>query len=57
MGLKQDLIDGVVKAARETGFPDERDIDTSPGSTIERNAEYMKELAAKNATRGLQSTY
>ena len=51
MGLKQDLIDGVVKAARETGFPDERDIDSSPGSTIERNAEYMKEAIVDFLTK------
>tara|TARA_R110000796_G_scaffold133246_4_gene248791 strand:- start:575 stop:1066 length:492 start_codon:yes stop_codon:yes gene_type:complete len=51
MGLKQDLIDGVVKATRETGFPDERDLDTSTGSTIERNAEYMKEAIVDFLTK------
>ena len=40
MGLKQDLIDAKVKAAKDT---DMAMIDTSDGSYIEREAEYMKE--------------
>mgnify|MGYP001456722304 CR=1 FL=1 len=41
MGLKQDLIDAKVKAAKESGVPEP--LDTSPGSFIEREAEYTKE--------------
>tara|TARA_Y100000361_G_scaffold149476_1_gene163781 strand:+ start:32 stop:631 length:600 start_codon:yes stop_codon:yes gene_type:complete len=41
MGLKQALIDAKVKAAKESGVPEP--LDTSPGSFIEREAEYTKE--------------
>ena len=41
MGLKQDLIDAKVKAAKDTGI--EKPLDTSNGSFIEREAEYTKE--------------
>ena len=40
MGLKEDLINGKVKAAKDNGV---EDLDTSPGSFIEREAEYTKE--------------
>ena len=41
MGLKQDIIDAKVKAAKESGI--ETPLDTSPGSIIEREAEYVTE--------------
>ena len=41
MGLKQDLIDAKIKAAEETGIT--TPLDTSNGSYIEREAEYVKE--------------
>ena len=41
MGLKQDLIDAKIKAAEETGIT--TPLDTSNGSFIEREAEYVKE--------------
>ena len=40
MGFKQDLIDAKVKAAKDNGIDD---LDTKPGSFIEREAEYTKE--------------
>ena len=40
MGLKQDLIDAKVKAAKDNGFSI---TETGPGSFIEREAEYTKE--------------
>ena len=48
MGLKQDLIDAKVKAAKDTGIPDP--LDTSNGSFIEREAEYTKEAITKFLT-------
>ncbi len=41
MGLKQDLIDAKVKAAKESGV--KTPLDTSNGSFIEREAEYVKD--------------
>ena len=41
MGLKDDLINAKVKAAKDIGV--EEPLDTSPGSFIEREAEYTKE--------------
>jgi len=41
MGLKQNLIDAKVKAFKESGIDVE--LDTRPGSMIEREAEYTKE--------------
>lgn len=41
MGLKKDLIDAKVKALKESGV--DAPIDTSPGSMVEREAEYTKE--------------
>ena len=41
MGLKDDLINAKVKAAKDIGI--EEPLDTSPGSFIEREAEYTKE--------------
>jgi len=41
MGLKQNLIDAKVKALKESGIDVE--LDTRPGSMIEREAEYTKE--------------
>tara|TARA_A100001391_G_C4930078_1_gene241530 strand:- start:144 stop:686 length:543 start_codon:yes stop_codon:yes gene_type:complete len=41
MGLKQDLIDAKIKAAQETGIT--TPLDTSNGSYIEREAEYIKD--------------
>ena len=49
MGLKQDLIDAKVKAARDTGII--KPLDTSNGSFIEREAEYTKEAIAKFLTQ------
>ncbi len=40
MGLKQNLIDAKVKAAKDNGI---EGLDTSAGSVIEREAEYTKE--------------
>ena len=47
MGLKQDLIDAKVKAAEESGIGP---IDTSPGSIVELEAEYVKEAIIKYIT-------
>ena len=41
MGLKQDLIDAKVKAAKDAGIT--KPLDTSNGTFIEREAEYTKE--------------
>tara|TARA_Y100000361_G_scaffold93719_1_gene83677 strand:- start:1752 stop:2309 length:558 start_codon:yes stop_codon:yes gene_type:complete len=49
MGLKQDLIQAKVKAARESGI--ETPIDTSAGSIIEREAEYTKEAIVNFLTK------
>ena len=49
MGLKQDLIDAKVKAARESGVG--TPLDTRPGSFIEREAEYVKEAVVKFLTQ------
>ncbi len=49
MGLKQDLIDAKVKAARDTGVP--TPLDTSNGSFIEREAEYTKEAIVNFLTQ------
>ena len=48
MGLKQDLIDAKVKAARDTGIT--KPLDTSNGSFIEREAEYTKEAIVRFLT-------
>ena len=48
MGLKQDLIDAKVKAAKDTGII--KPLDTKPGSFIEREAEYTKEAIVKFLT-------
>jgi hypothetical protein len=48
MGLKQDLINAKVKAAKDTGIP--KPLDTRPGSFIEREAEYTKEAIVKFLT-------
>ena len=48
MGLKQDLIDAKVKAARDTGII--KPLDTSNGSFIEREAEYTKEAIVRFLT-------
>ena len=48
MGLKQDLIDAKVKAARDTGIT--KSLDTSNGSFIEREAEYTKEAIVRFLT-------
>ena len=47
MGLKQDLIDAKVKAAKDNGIPV---LDTKPGSFIEREAHYTAEAIAKFIT-------
>mgnify|MGYP001169507821 CR=1 FL=1 len=47
MGLKQDLIDAKVKAAKENGMVL---TDTGPGSFVEREAEYTKEAIANFLT-------
>jgi hypothetical protein len=47
MGLKTDLIQAKVKAAKDNGV---EDLDTSPGSYIEREAEYTKEAIVKFLT-------
>tara|TARA_A100001515_G_scaffold122714_1_gene106283 strand:+ start:677 stop:1231 length:555 start_codon:yes stop_codon:yes gene_type:complete len=47
MGLKQDLIDAKVKAAKEMGVTD---LDTSNGSFIERDAHYTMEAIANFIT-------
>ena len=49
MGLKQDLIDAKVQAAKESGIPNP--LDTSPGSFIEREAEYTKEAIVNFLTQ------
>ena len=48
MGLKQDLIDAKVKAAKETGMT--QPLDTSNGSFIEREAHYIREAIVKFIT-------
>tara|TARA_R100000742_G_C4265878_1_gene83952 strand:+ start:339 stop:881 length:543 start_codon:yes stop_codon:yes gene_type:complete len=48
MGLKQDLIDAKVKAAKESGVT--TPLDTSNGSFIERESEYTKEAIVKFLT-------
>jgi len=48
MGLKQDLIDAKVNAAKDTGIT--KPLDTSNGSFIEREAEYTKEAITKFLT-------
>ena len=48
MGLKQDLIDAKVKAAKDNGFSI---TETGPGSFIEREAEYTKEAIANFLTK------
>ena len=48
MGLKQDLIDAKVKAAKENGMVL---TDTGPGSFVEREAEYTKEAIANFLTK------
>jgi len=48
MGLKQDLIDAKVKAAKESGSDVE--LPTGNGSFIEREAEYVKEAIANFLT-------
>ena len=47
MGLKQDLINAKVEAAKSAGF---EGIDTSIGSPIEIEAEYTKEAIVKFIT-------
>ena len=47
MGLKQDLIDAKVKAAKDNGFSI---TETGPGSFIEREAEYTKEAKRQSAS-------
>ena len=49
MGLKQDLINAKVKALEESSQGNV-EIDTSPGSYIEREAEYTKEAIVKFLT-------
>ena len=49
MGLKQDLIDAKVKAAKDVGL--EEPLDTKQGSFIERDAEYTKEAIVKFLTQ------
>ncbi len=48
MGLKQDLIDAKVKAARDTGVT--TPLDTQQGSFIERDAHYTMEAVVKFLT-------
>jgi len=48
MGLKQDLINAKVKAAKDAGIT--TPLDTKPGSMIEREAEYTKEAIIKFLT-------
>ena len=48
MGLKQDLINAKVKAAKDIGL--EEPLDISDGSFIERDAEYTKEAIVKFLT-------
>ena len=47
MGLKQDLINAKIEAAKAAGY---EDIDTSPGSFIEIEAEHTKEAIVKFVT-------
>ena len=49
MGLKQDLIDAKVKALKES-TPEAPEPDTSNGSYIERESEYVKEAFVKFLT-------
>ena len=49
MGLKQDLIDAKVKAAKESGVA--IPLDTSPGSFIERESEYVTEAIVNFLTK------
>ncbi len=48
MGLKQDLIDAKVKAAKESGITEP--LDVSDGSFLEREAEHQKEAIVKFLT-------
>tara|TARA_R100001224_G_C3953271_1_gene126501 strand:- start:56 stop:634 length:579 start_codon:yes stop_codon:yes gene_type:complete len=48
MGLKQDIIDAKIKAAKESGIS--KPLDTSNGSFIEREAHYMSEAIVKTMT-------
>tara|TARA_B100001094_G_scaffold184954_1_gene179185 strand:- start:552 stop:1043 length:492 start_codon:yes stop_codon:yes gene_type:complete len=48
MGLKKDLIDAKVKAAKDTGIKEP--LDTKPGSYIEREAHYVMEAIVKFMT-------
>ena len=50
MGLKQDLIDAKVKASMDNGMPEDS-VDTSPGSFVERDAEYTKEAIVNFLTQ------
>ena len=45
MGLKQDLINAKINAAKDVGITEP--LETGPGSYIEREAEYIKEAIAK----------
>ena len=54
MGLKQDLIDAKVKAAKDNGFSI---TETGPGSFIEREAEYTKEAIVNFKTGCLSIKY
>tara|TARA_Y100000996_G_scaffold321491_1_gene257617 strand:+ start:91 stop:669 length:579 start_codon:yes stop_codon:yes gene_type:complete len=49
MGLKQDLIDAKIKALEESGANVE--LDTKPGSMIEREAEYTKDAIVNFLTK------
>ena len=49
MGLKQDLIDAKVKAAKESGIKEP--LDVKPGSFIERDAEHTKEAIVDFLTK------
>ena len=49
MGLKQDLIDAKVNALKES-LQESIEMDTGPGSLIEREAEYTKEAIVKFLT-------
>ena len=48
MGLKQDLIDAKIKAAKDVGIKEP--LDTKPGSFIEREAEYTRDAIVKFLT-------
>jgi len=49
MGLKQDLIDAKVKAAKESGII--KPLDTGPGTFIERDAHYTTQAIADFLTK------